>query len=217
MIRPNNGEILLALLSVEEAEKLPLEYLRQRFPKRAEKASGFRFREDGLRSLAAGALLAAAGIREENLGYGEKGKPFCRESGICFNLSHSGAFAVLALSGDEVGVDLEKEDPARLNLAERLMTGDEREWMSEDPLSRFFALWTMKESLGKLTGEGLTRAVRERSVMPILRGNAIDLGGKPAFGRILPFAGYGLAVAAFGELPEVRVRTLTAAEILREG
>src|SRR5947209_7493958 len=47
-----------------------------------------------------------AGLR---FGYGSHGKPFFPDTDLCFNLSHSGGWAVLAVArGREVGIDIEQ-------------------------------------------------------------------------------------------------------------
>lgn len=110
-------------------------------------------------------LLSAYGGRHlarQDLELGEHGKPFLREGGPAFNLSHSGDAALVALATDgELGVDLERRGRRRnhLALAERyfcaaeaqalaLCTGEAREAL-------FLELWTAKEAVLKALGRGL--------------------------------------------------------------
>jgi 4'-phosphopantetheinyl transferase len=105
-------------------------------------------------------------------GYGPHGKPALSapsrdERTLCFNLSHSGGWAMFALSSDrEVGIDL--ESAARLDrdakgladLAGRVLSGRELEfWQAlPDAASReraFLRAWTRKEAFAKANGEGL--------------------------------------------------------------
>ncbi len=81
----------------------------------------------------------------------------------CFNLSHSGDYAVLAV-GENVGsVGVDVEQPRKRMeveaLAERFFCGEEYEGlMSLDPSRRqiyFFKLWTRKEAVLKWSGKGL--------------------------------------------------------------
>ena len=71
-----------------------------------------RRRKNGALSLAAGLLLDYAlreyGLRERDMEYreNEHGKPFFKNNNIKFSLSHSGEYAVCAVSDDEFGIDI---------------------------------------------------------------------------------------------------------------
>ena len=81
---------------------------------------------------------------------GEHGKPFIDGTDLRFNLSHSGARAVIALADHrEVGVDIER--PGRnAAVVERTLSDGERA-SGEDPM----LLWCRKEAWAKATGGGL--------------------------------------------------------------
>lgn len=94
----------------------------------------------------------------------ENGKPYFKEGGIFFNISHCRSMAVCAVSGvHEVGVDVESVKPCRENTAKRVMSEAEFEYFlsAEDRDRAFFRIWTYKESVVKLTGEGIRRDLRE--------------------------------------------------------
>ncbi|HHI70117.1 MAG TPA: 4'-phosphopantetheinyl transferase superfamily protein [Rhodobacteraceae bacterium] len=128
---------------------------------------------------------------------GERGKPFCPERQIHFNLSHSRNIAVLALSPSApIGIDIEfidrKVDVHGLsrtcfNASEcavlSSLTGD-------DLHRRFFAFWTAKEARMKLTGEGMSLAPKSISL-------ALE-NGRPV-GYLLPE--HPTATLNFVELP----------------
>lgn len=93
------------------------------------------------------------------------GKPYFKDfSEIQFSISHSGEYAACALSSVPCGLDIQEMRPLRTKrLLERTMTEAEqrkiegaqnREW-------EFCKHWAMKESFLKLTGEGITRSMRE--------------------------------------------------------
>ena len=90
---------------------------------------------------------------------GERGKPyFPRFPQHHFNLSHSGPFALCALSDCPVGVDIQIVRPRwSPKLVDRSCTSEERAWLAArgDRLEDFAALWACKESMGKETGYGL--------------------------------------------------------------
>ena len=99
------------------------------------------------------------------------GKPFLiNHPELCFSLSHSGDFALVALARREVGVDVERLDRqieidgvaatafSALELAElRALVPAERR-------AAFFRLWTRKEAYVKARGEGLRRSTHSFSV-----------------------------------------------------
>lgn len=84
-----------------------------------------------------------------------------------FNLSHSGPFAVLAVSSGcrYTGVDIEFHRPARNfhGLAERHFASSEAQRLhalGEPELSaEFYDIWTLKEAFVKAVGEGLTQSL----------------------------------------------------------
>jgi 4'-phosphopantetheinyl transferase len=97
--------------------------------------------------------------------YGNDGKPALnkRHDTLHFNLSHSGDWAVLALSVDvALGVDLEKIDPALdyAALSARFFTSAENAHLHTAALHRqrrrFYRLWTRKEALLKGQGRGFS-------------------------------------------------------------
>jgi len=132
--------------------------------KRQEKINFYRFWNDKSLSLGAGVLLSY-GLREHGLSqteaaivYNENGKPYLKDSGIFFNLSHSGKYAVCAFSDEEVGVDIEELSDAPQELMRAVCTDAEYRYLLADREKQkedFFRLWTVKESFMKCIGTGL--------------------------------------------------------------
>ena len=93
---------------------------------------------------------------------GHNGKPYVHlgnNTGIHFNVSHSGDLALIAVSNLEVGVDVEKTDDNFIftqmlqqyfSIAQRYFINN-----SEDPRANFYQLWTRKEALIKGAGNGV--------------------------------------------------------------
>lgn len=172
----------IVLLPTEETAQLSEAYCEEHFPKRMERAAGFRRREDRLRCIGAGALLSGIlGIREDEMVYSEHKKPFVSNSTVCFNISHSGDYVLLATDHEEVGADIEMVDPVHLKLSEHIFVPEELAWIKSDPLNRFFMFWTLKESVMKQCGLGLLLKPDSFSVMPLLDGKSIDINGRALF------------------------------------
>jgi len=98
--------------------------------------------------------------------YSAKDKPSLAhphaESGISFNLAHSGAVALLAFARRrEVGVDVEqvRPDVDIEGIAHRFFSPNEQKQLAavraEDRVEAFFRCWTRKEAYVKAKGEGL--------------------------------------------------------------
>ena len=102
----------------------------------------------------------------------EKGeKPFIKnpETSVRFNISHSGQWVVIALSNEELGIDIEKIDMSfdYINLLEEHFTQAEQEFIAdaEIPAAAFYYLWTRKEALIKAIGTGLQDSLKEVSAL----------------------------------------------------
>lgn len=102
--------------------------------------------------------------------YCNHGKPALTGSSLQFNLSHSGAWALLALRADAaIGVDLEKIDPALdyKVLATRFFTAAENALLLAAPIAqrrrRFYRLWTRKEALLKGQGQGFSGSAEDEA------------------------------------------------------
>ncbi len=142
-------------------------------------------------SLAAGVLLREEllscgfdvgyeGANENSLKTGENGKLYLDEDGApWFSLSHSGSYAVIALSREHrIGVDIEKVSGGRYSLSERFFAPEETRWLKEKARgdaresSRLFCrLWTMKEAYTKAWGTTLAENLK-KSMLPYLEGAA---------------------------------------------
>ncbi len=100
-----------------------------------------------------------------NIEYSEHGKPCIEQQyqgeNICFNLSHSGSQAIIALTlGQEIGVDIEKMESGKdyKALSRRFFSGQERQQISSTDESQtenlFYACWARKEAFVKAIGDG---------------------------------------------------------------
>lgn len=85
---------------------------------------------------------------------------------IHVNLSHSGEYAVCAVSHSEVGVDIQFCDTEK-RIMYRYLAEDEAEYIrnSADKHSAFYEIWTKKESFLKACGKGITVPLKSFSVI----------------------------------------------------
>ena len=200
------SEIILYAIRTETVRKLDLRSLQTAMPKRAAAAWRFRFEKDRLLCLGAGFLMMkAVGIRDESeLRQNEYGKPFA-EGVSPFNLSHSGEWCVLAVGAPRtVGVDIEEINPSHIDLAPRVYTSAERDWMAADPVNRFFQLWTWKESVMKATGLGMNLEPQTFEVLPFTEGLPIHLLGKSWYALGGSLDGYQYSVCSDDPVETIR-------------
>lgn len=169
---------------------------------RREKAARLKQPQDRVRCLCAGMALDAAlqtvGLCEKQavIALGEHGKPYLAEHPRWhFSLSHSGEWAVCALSDAPIGVDVERYRPlSYLALSRRYFTLAETEQLhecgDEEREALFFRLWTEKESVLKAIGRGLPALSQCEKF--------IEQGYRV---RSYPLNGYALSVCTTGEFP----------------
>ena len=108
------------------------------------------------------------------------GKPFFSNAGIHFNLSHTGSTVVAIFAGSAVGIDIESRGRCRdfVGIARRFFHPSEADAISGDE-EHFLRLWTAKEAMLKLSGEGLSGGLPDArpgdNGTGSLRGNNIHL------------------------------------------
>ncbi len=169
--------------------------------------------------LARYALLKVSGfVHSDPFITGDKGKPHPEGfNGIHFNVSHSGNWVVVATSGKEVGVDIERMRKVPEGVAYRFFSEPEKQMLDKagDEFSKahiFFTLWTLKESFLKAIGKGLSKSLSSFSVLSTPENGGYRLAEDPEtkgfYLKSYSFEeGYKLAVCSkdpdFDEEPEI--------------
>ena len=137
--------------------------------------------------------------------------------GIRFNVTHSGQYALIAVSGQcEVGVDLERirPRPSADGMVRRLFTDRERDryfsLSDEERAAGFFTIWCRKEACVKASGVGVPALFRSLDVCDVAaRPTRVVMdtdGGRVELEAcdLNPAPGFVGAVAAAGEIHVVR-------------
>ena len=92
--------------------------------------------------------------------YNEFGKPYIKDSNLYFSLSHSNGVIALAVSKEEIGLDIELIKDVKDNLAHKAMNEAEyniyKGLSKNDKISYFYEVWTSKEAYVKKLGSTLT-------------------------------------------------------------
>lgn len=91
------------------------------------------------------------------------GRPFLPID-IEFNISHSGSYVLCAISkGVRLGVDIEEKKDIDINSFKSVFTEDEFKHIveSSNSIDSFYRLWSVKESVIKADGRGLSIPLKE--------------------------------------------------------
>lgn len=126
--------------------------------------------EQGRKTCVAAYMLLCEGLRKEYgiaeppvFTYGEHGKPtLVSHPDIHFSLSHCREVAACVIDRRPVGIDVETIRPFKERLMQYTMNDSEVKCIrqAERPDVEFIRLWTMKEAVLKLTGEGISRNLK---------------------------------------------------------
>lgn len=160
-----------------------------------ERAARFRFEDDRTRWLRAHAFLrtilgAELGLHPAALEFtkGEHGKPALANDPACeFNLSHSGEYALIAVSEVAVGIDVERIRD-KVDMAALLRRLSETDL--PDTTQALYNRWTQREAKSKAAGGELFAPPR-----PDI--HALDIAAPE---------GYSASIACVGSVPVVRCR-----------
>ncbi|HEY4330847.1 MAG TPA: 4'-phosphopantetheinyl transferase superfamily protein [Phycisphaerae bacterium] len=137
--------------------------------------------------------LLTAYLREKDaaalhFSYGPAGKPQLENRGIHFNLSHSGDWALVAISSQPVGIDLEEirtldfEATARSIFAPEALLALARA-PAHQKAETFFQLWVQNEARHKAFGLGI--ASQHCPEIPVYDLNLLD-GFSAAVASLIP-------------------------------
>ena len=171
-------------------------------------------RQDKIRTLVGEVLIRMIACEKLNLRNDDivfyknpYGKPYLKSNQeFYFNISHSGDFVVAAIDNGEVGIDTEQvvwiED--YMGIAQKYFAEAEFTYIESgacDSLSRFYEIWTAKESYIKCTGKGLSIPLKSFSIKAEggnIRTITDGKGKEYVFKQFNIDAGYKLTVCSLG-------------------
>jgi len=175
--------------------RIPLEVSAERFVRfppllsddERARAGRFRFVEDRRRYIVGRGclrMLLASYLHETaadslKITYGPAGKPHLDGTGLGFNLSHSGEWALLAISREVVGIDLEQSRSVDYDgISREIFSASELALLAKavtaEKVDTFFRLWVRREARLKALGVGITE--RQCPQIPVY-----DLAALPGF------------------------------------
>lgn len=179
-------------MTVAELTSAAVDFIKQNYPKRYKKSLEFKDENGADLCLCVGVLFDNAGIKEDEIFYTENGKPYLKD-GRFLSVSHSGKYCVLTVFDIPVGVDIERVGRVSKSVSSRFFTENEQVWAGDDEV-RLAVLWTLKEALSKLTGDGVKMLYDGIDVLPLTRGKSIILDGKKITAEFQFLGDYVLAI-----------------------
>lgn len=96
--------------------------------------------------LASRKLIKMAQLNDLNNTFYES---LCLDKNICYSISHTTKFAVLAVGTQRIGVDIEFLHPKILNIKSKFINVKENYFMKSDNIKLITRLWTSKEAIFK--------------------------------------------------------------------
>lgn len=157
-------DMLSKLYSLTDSEKIS-------------KVKKFINRKDKIRTLIGDILIRTIitedlCIRNDNISFEKNpyGKPYLKDyPNFNFNISHSGDFVVCAIDNNHIGVDIEEVKYIEYeDIAKNFFATNEFDYITKNDsyssLSRFYEIWTLKESFIKCCGQGLAMSLKSFSI-----------------------------------------------------
>lgn len=94
---------------------------------------------------------------KDDIIYNEYGKPYLKGNKLYFNISNCDNYTVLAISSNEIGIDIQKITMKK-RIIDRICTDEEKQ-MIKTP-EDFTIIWVKKESYVKYLGTGITYGLK---------------------------------------------------------
>lgn len=135
-------------------------------PKRIERINACTNPKEKTKLICTGTLLQGVlrrfGVTPDMIEYAEHDKPVVKgRDDIFFNVSHSGNFVFICVSGQNIGIDIQKPVPFKETLVNQITSMEERSSEDLDVVKHLNQIWAIKESYTKLTGEGIGKKLTE--------------------------------------------------------
>lgn len=194
----------LYLLNIKDIKKVDEDFCQHHFPNRLKKAKKCQNYEDYLCKIGAGLLLYnQLGLEDKDIFFGSHGKPMAKD--VFFSISHSGCYVILAVGDSQIGADIQSPQPYIQNVAKRIFSCAENDYAQKND-GGFCRLWSLKESVMKCDGRGLSMGASTFDVMPFLEKKSQIICGNELFGRVLDFENYSIAICQKSPIEDVKLQ-----------
>ena len=132
-------------------------------------------------------------------GKGASGKPYFLGCPIQFSVSHTHGLVCCGLSRTPLGVDAESPRPCKEALIQRACNQEELTWLAgqKERETAFLSLWTLKESVMKLEGQGIAMGF-QNAAFTFPEGEPRSAGSQVALSQFFLEGGFVVSAAARG-------------------
>jgi phosphopantetheinyl transferase len=129
----------------------------------------------------------------------DDGKPFLAASGApTISIAHGAGLVAVALCRvGAIGIDIERHNSTRnwMGIAETYFGPQEVAQTTSGGLNAFYRIWTVREAIGKATGEGLLTDGQDRVDAAPHEGAWVSADGQWLLAHLEPRPGFSLALA----------------------
>lgn len=138
-----------------------------------EKANSYKHYKDSVRTIIGELLIHYLYIQNHKESYSslvilrnQYGKPYCNNKAFHFNVSHTGNWVVCIIDTKQVGIDIELMTDIDYEALISLFHPSESQQLKQTTNKKeyFFKLWTIKESVIKNIGKGLSIPLNSFSI-----------------------------------------------------
>ena len=116
------------------------------------------------------------------------GKPL--NENIYFNISHSKGLVCFAKSETNIGIDIEKIRDVEKSLINNVTNLEEQKYI--DSYEKFFEIWTNKEAIGKMIGNGISLNLKDIPSLPL--NSAHEYNGYKFFNKTIWYKNHIITV-----------------------
>ncbi|MCQ2973444.1 MAG: 4'-phosphopantetheinyl transferase superfamily protein [Bacteroidales bacterium] len=195
------------ILNIENISENIISEVSTKLPLRYQKALKFRFPKDYKLSIGASWLILKnfKNISESDIYINQYGKPFIINNDN-FNISHSNNYVVFVKSKHTIGIDIEHITIKNTDISEKVYQHSEIEWLKKDFLTRFYTLWTQKESVMKATGQGFNLDPKTFNVLEFQNNKPITINNQNLFCKTIFYNNYAISLCSDFDFKEIELK-----------
>jgi len=195
----------LIISNINSLDDNKINLVKDKFPKRYE----FAIKQNSIANtkrllLGAYLLISYLNIEEKDIKVNQYGKPYVNNN-YFFNLSKSNELVVLAISENEVGVDVECVTNKDVSAIINNLLIEEKEYLENNKEYNFYKIWTAKESFMKLIGSGLSYSFRKFSTIGLIKNNEDIIDNKKVYFKSIDYDNYVISISSFTPINELEI------------
>lgn len=177
--------------------------MRKRFDKSID------YKDDNSKKLSLATIIAISqnlNISEEDIFYNEYKKPLLKN--CYFNISHSNEYVVFVKGDKRIGIDIQYMSEDDMVIKDYAFTENEKKYIDEDVINRFYKLWTRKEALVKAEGSGFIKEPKEVDVSESIKNDEIIYKDVKYYIKSVKFKNYYISVCSENKIRNIVIENI---------